>query len=122
MLQFKADSGHVFYLNHLISFICVMLFGMYLSFKVNKKEWDKVLHCGISFGTTILLLFLFNILGWAWWISPVLVLGAGFTKEVIDRINKKKQLFDWHDIVADLLGVAAPAVTYWLSVILYVEM
>lgn len=111
-LQFKAASGHVFYLDNLIAFVCITSCLGYMGVMWGKKQNDKLLHCSISAGLTILLTLIFSKLGWLWFIAPAIVLAIGFGKEVIDRFNKKKLLFDWMDIVADTIGVASVAITY----------
>ena len=51
-------------------------------------------------------------------IAPAATMFIGFVKEVIDRINPKKRLFDWMDIVADLIGLGSVTLIYIFSFLL----
>lgn len=119
MLEFESASGHVFYLNHLISCI-ITFFGGWIFFHfMKKKKHDKAAHLAISAIITFLLFNLFWLIKiWMWW-SPITVLLIGIGKEVIDRINKKKRLFDLKDILADIAGIIPVSLIYLFSFVLY---
>ena len=117
-LEFNSASGHIFYLNHLISFFITCLSGFIFFYLLNKKKRDKAIHLFVSGLITYLLFhfcYLVNI--WMWW-SPIIVLIIGIGKEVVDLFNKKKQLFDFKDIVADLVGILTVSLIYLFSFVL----
>jgi Ca2+/Na+ antiporter len=118
MLEIQQESGHVLYLNHLISFIITVAYAMYPFRMIHLKKIDKFLHTVISAGIVFVLFHLFHFIGILdafWWLCPVIVIVIGFAKEVADRLNKKKKLFDWEDILADVLGVIAVTLVYIFS-------
>jgi len=115
MLQVATESGHVWYFNHLISFAVSIAFGYWVCIMVGKGVKDKVLHALISAGITFALLHLFWLIKIPWYWSSIGALLVGFGKEVADRLNKKKRLFDWFDILADIAGVGVVTVIYICS-------
>jgi hypothetical protein len=82
---------------------------------------DKALHTGISFLLTFVLITVFNFLGWAWWIAPIIVMLIGLGKEVADLLNPKKRLFDKMDLVADVYGIVTIMVIYYISFVCFVN-
>jgi len=118
MLEFQQDSGHVLYVNHMISFVITCAYAIYPFRMLYLKKIDKFLHTIISLGIVFVLFHLFaliKILDDFWWVCPAVAMLIGFGKEVIDKLNKKKQLFDWEDILADFLGVVAITLVYIFS-------
>lgn len=118
MLSFEMPGDYTFFLGHLISFLIMGSYLTWFTMQIGTGRKDKALHAGISSGLVIILLILFNFIAWPWWLSPVIVMAVGFGKEIVDRMNKKKQLFDWMDIVADLVGVGSVALLYLFSFVL----
>lgn len=119
MLQWKAESGHVLYLNHLFAFAAVMVFGTWVCWRINKREYDKVIHAAVCGAITLGGILVFNLMDWGWWIAPIVAMVIGFGKEIADRLNKKKQLFDWKDILADLYGAGVVTLFYLFAKVLY---
>jgi len=116
MLQFETGSGHVFYLNHVISFVCIMGYAVWTMLKFGRGEKDKFLHITVSSILTFVGLTILELLQVSqWWWVPIGVIALGVLKEIIDRLNKKKQLFDWHDILSDLIGVMGIVSVYIFS-------
>jgi len=112
LLQFKAASGHVFFLDNLIAFVIGTASMMYLCWMTVKKQYDKIFHCVLSALITFVIGYVLQIIGWPWWIAPIVALTIGFSKEMADKLNKKKQLFDWFDIVADVIGITSVTIPY----------
>lgn len=120
MLQFESNDNSVFFLGHLLSFVIACGYVTYLSMLFNKQKKDKLLHSIISAAITFVL---FNLFGLAklltyWWIVPAVVLAIGVLKEFIDLCNKKKRLFDWFDILSDLIGITSITLVYIFSFLL----
>ena len=118
MLSFQTGDGYTFFLGHVFSFVGITAYLYYLGFQFARKKVDKCLHAGISSLLTAALLTLFHFIGWPWWLSPVIVMVVGVGKEIADRLNKKKRLFDWMDIIADAMGTGSVALLYLFSVLL----
>lgn len=118
MFEIQMESGHIFYYGHLISFIALAAAMWYASY-IRLTHRDKYLHILVSSTLTII----FFTLLWAlkiinmWYIAPVCTLIIGIAKEIKDKLDKKKQLFDWKDIRADLIGVAWVTIGYIFSVL-----
>lgn len=106
MLEFEAASGHVFYLNTLIIFIAVVGAMGYLMTKFVSKQWDKILHLGVSILLAAVGCWICETIGWYWWIGAMAAWLVGLGKEIADKLNKKKKLFDKEDLLADSIGVA----------------
>jgi hypothetical protein len=115
MLQFTDGAGYTWYINHLIS--TVILTGTFLW--TCKQEFsghkDKFLHYSISFGITLLLIWLLPLIHMAWWWSPIVALAIGASKEWYDYYHPKTRTCDIHDFIADSLGVLAMTTLYLFS-------
>jgi hypothetical protein len=87
---------------------------------IKKKEMDKVKHYAISALFTLVLLNLIHIADFKlpWWVAPLAVFILGVLKEVVDKINPKKRLFDTKDILADSLGIMLVTSVYIFSFLL----
>ena len=118
MLQYVDNGGYTWYFNHLLSFIisCGFLFYLIRCLKIKKK--DKILHAVMSAGIVFVLLHLLWFFKWSWWIAPAAAMVVGFGKEIADKLNPKKKLFDWMDIVADLIGMGSVTLVYIFSFLL----
>lgn len=118
-MEFVSASGHVFYLNHLISAVITFLGGWVFFHYMRDRKFDKCKHLFVSGLLTFIffhLCYWFKL--WMWW-SPIVALTIGFVKEVIDKFNKKKGLFDWKDIVADFVGIAMISLIYLFSFVFH---
>jgi len=117
-MQTVDAAGYTWYWNHLVSFGVFVGLLYYLAYSLAKKKSDKVKHAALSAGICFVLLHLMWIVKGPWWVAPVATLAVGFIKEVIDRVNPKKKLFDWMDIVADLIGLGSVTLIYIFSFLL----
>ena len=119
MLEFQTANGGVWCIDNLISFIVVLGYFFTMSWLYRKGKKDKVLHSAMSAVLTFVLLNLVAALNNSlWWLAPISILMVGLVKEIIDRLNKAKRLFDPRDLLADLLGVAMPTLVYIFSFLL----
>lgn len=115
---------HVFYWNHLLSSLSMIFFGWILWIRYLKRgRKDKAKHFMISAGLTFIALTILSLLELPWWISMLAVMAVGLGKEVADKLNPKKKLFDWEDVLADFLGMMSIETIYIFSfmMIKYVE-
>lgn len=117
MLEFQSGD-HVFYLNHLISFIASFGFMYYICYKIARGEIDKFLHSVVSSVITFIILHICYFASLPWFIAPLTSMFVGFSKEFADRFNPKKKIFDWEDIYADLIGTGAVTIVYVISFLL----
>lgn len=116
MLQFKLQNGYIFYGGNLLSFIILTAWLVYFCYMFNDLlKRDKAVHTSISFFATILFIVLFNFMFVPWWGAPILVFLIGLLKEILDRLNVKKRLFDLSDLLADVIGVTTVSLCYLFS-------
>lgn len=118
-LQYTFSDGHVLYLNNFIGFIAIAGLMVYICAMFNSKRIDKALHSGISAGLTILSIWILTVVGWPWWVGPIVVFLIGLGKEIVDRLNTKKRLFDPYDLMADIVGTISITVGYVFGWVLY---
>jgi len=111
-------NGSTFFLNNLVSIVTFGVFVFYFCIMINRKKYDKALHVFISTAATILLIWILGLFTY-WWIAPCVVFLAGVGKEIADKLNPKKKLFDWWDLLADLIGVGWVTVFYLFSFVLW---
>lgn len=112
MLQWETATKHVFYLNNLLAFLTICLYGFWIGRRVVHKHYDKIIHALSCSAIAVVLLFIFNAIECPWWIAPIIAMFIGFIKEIIDLLNKNKRFFDWKDILADLIGTGAITLFY----------
>jgi len=121
-LQFHVN-GYEIFLNHLISFVFLATWLIWACRKFNVDSTrDKALHAAISFLLTFILVTIFNLIGWVWWIAPIIVMLIGLGKEVADLVNPKKRLFDKMDLVADAYGIVTIIIIYYVSFVCFVKL
>ena len=117
-MDFLSESGHTFYLGHFISAIVTFFGGWVFFYYMKKKKRDKALHLAVSAAITYVLFhFCYLTKIWMWW-APFAALLIGVIKEFIDLLNKKKQLFDLEDLLADAVGVITVSLIYLFSFVL----
>jgi len=117
-LQFESASGHVFYLNHLISAFFTFCGGWAFFYFLRKNMRDKAIHLAVCAAITFGCLHLFSFIDViAWWWAPIVAIVVGIAKEFFDL--KKKGLFDFVDIVADFIGIVTVTLIYICSFLLY---
>lgn len=119
MLEFKAASGQVFYLNHLISCLILLPAISWTWWIIQKKKRDKVLHVLISAGLVLVLIGLLSLFHIPWWVATLTVFVIGIGKEILDYFNPKKRLFDPMDLVADVVGNGAVSLVYLFSFVMH---
>jgi hypothetical protein len=103
-------------LDNLISLL-VAIGAMYYICYREANQKDKAAHAALSALTVLGALILLHMadLKAYWWMAPVVGILMGFGKEIWDKINPKKRLFDWRDIGADMIGVVWITTVYFLS-------
>ena len=114
-MQIESASGHVFYLNHLISFVITFLGGWLFFYYLKNKMKDKILHFVISGFLTFICFHICYFLNFLMIYSPVFVLCIGIIKEFVDKFNKKKKLFDFYDLIANVSGISVVSLVYLFS-------
>lgn len=117
IMQFDTGSGHIFMLDNLIAFIVFSGYIIWITIHNTPGKRDKIKHTLISSALTGIFLIPLALLK-VWWIAPILAIAIGVGKEIMDKLNPKKKLFDWMDIVADAIGIVAVVIPYILYVII----
>lgn len=118
MLQFVDGSGYTWYFNHLISFIVLMGTFTWACKENLIGHKDKFFHYCVSFGITLLFVWLLPLIHIAWWWSPIIAITIGAAKEVYDYFHPKTHTCDIHDFIADALGVLAMTTLYLFSFVM----
>jgi hypothetical protein len=116
MLEYKLADGSIFMLDNLISLL-VTIGAMYYICYREANQKDKAAHAALSaliVLSTLILLHLADLKAY-WWTAPVVGTIFGIGKEIWDKINPKKRLFDWRDVGADMVGVVWITTVYFLS-------
>jgi len=118
-MEFKLPSGHIFYLNNLVSMLILGIALYWISWHVAQKKYDKAYHTGISAGLTIFFLWLFVALHIQWGLAPLVTLLIGVGKEVWDLFNPEKKKFDFYDLLSDAVGILCITLPYLFSIVLH---
>ena len=116
MLEYKLADGSIFLLGNLFTLVATVGALYYICYKI-PTQIDKAEHASLSAAIVIVSLVILTLAGVKsyWWVAPLIGLAAGFGKEIWDKLNPKKKLFDWKDILADVIGVSWITVVYFMS-------